>query len=92
MRRLRVLSEHPHLGRPNDVVREIPGAQAYVDAGFCEWADPPEVADAPVVVSRTQVVETTDAAGGAVETTSLAAADRARAGRAGTVGTARRRT
>jgi hypothetical protein len=93
MSRLRVLSGHPHLGRPGEIVREFEGAQAYVDAGFCEWVDPPETTDAvPVVVSRTQVVETTDAAGGAVETTSLAAADRARAGRAGTVATARRRT
>lgn len=37
MRRLRVLSEHPHLGRPNDLRDEFEDAQAYVDAGLAEW-------------------------------------------------------
>lgn len=39
MRRLRVLSEHPFLGRPNDLVDEFEGAQAYVDIGVAEWAE-----------------------------------------------------
>lgn len=56
MRRLRVLSEHPHLGRPNDLVEEFEGAQAYVDAGLAEWA-----------VTRSVPVETT-AGTGAPET------------------------
>lgn len=59
-RRLRVLSEHPHLGRPNDVVREFEGAQAYVDAGFCEWVD--DVPAQPVVVDRSVPIETPDRA------------------------------
>jgi hypothetical protein len=37
MRRLRVLSEHPHLGKPNDLCDGFEGAQAYVDAGLAEW-------------------------------------------------------
>lgn len=55
MRRLRVLSEHPHLGRPNDLLEEFDGAQAYIDAGLAEWA----------VEERSAPVETTDAAGAA---------------------------
>lgn len=41
MRRLRVLSEHPHLGRPNDLCEEFEGAQAYIDAGLAEWVVDP---------------------------------------------------
>jgi hypothetical protein len=37
MRRLRVLSGHPLLGKPNDEVPEFQGAQAYVEAGLAEW-------------------------------------------------------
>ena len=66
MRRLRVLSQHPHLGRPNDVVREIPGAQAYVDAGFCEWVDERDMVAA---AESPQPVVVVDRAGGLVETT-----------------------
>lgn len=51
MRRLRVLSEHPHLGKSGDVRSEFPGAQAYIDAGIAEWVvdrvDPQEVAMGP---------------------------------------------
>lgn len=54
MARLRVLSEHPHLGRPNDLVDEFDGAQAYIDAGYAEWADGARFAAG---------VETTEAAG-----------------------------
>lgn len=53
MRRLRVLSEHPHVGRPNDLLEEFEGAQAYVDIGVAEWVE--EARSAPV--------ETTEAAG-----------------------------
>lgn len=52
MRRLRVLSGHPHVGQPTDVVDEFEGAQAYVDAGIAEW-----------VVDRDEPVETTMRAG-----------------------------
>lgn len=52
MRRLRVLSEHPHLGRPNDLLEEFEGAQAYIDAGLAEW-----------VQTRSTQVETTEQAG-----------------------------
>lgn len=52
MRCLRVLSEHPHLGRPNDLREEFEGAQAYIDAGLAEW----------VVDRRAEPVETTMAA------------------------------
>jgi hypothetical protein len=37
VRRLRVLSEHPNLGRPNDEREEFEGAQAYIDIGLAEW-------------------------------------------------------
>lgn len=50
MRRLRVLSEHPHLGKPNDVREEFDGAQAYIDAGFAEW----------VTTRAVTVIETTE--------------------------------
>jgi hypothetical protein len=55
------------------VVRGFEGAQAYVDAGFCEWVDDePELAVVPVVVDRAQPPETTTkiVAGGEVEVTS----------------------
>lgn len=52
MRRLRVLSGHPHIGRPTDVVDEFDGAQAFVDAGIAEW-----------IVDRDEPVETTMRAG-----------------------------
>jgi hypothetical protein len=52
MRRLRVLSDHPHLGRPGDIRSGFEGAQAYVDAGLAEW-----------IVDRAADVETTDRAG-----------------------------
>lgn len=52
MRRLRVLSGHPFLGRPDDVRSEFEGAQAYVDAGFAEW-----------IVDRAVAIETTDRSG-----------------------------
>jgi hypothetical protein len=65
-RRLRVLSEHPHLGRPNDVVREFEGAQAYVDAGLAEWVD--DVPAQPIVVDRSVPIETTDQQGAAEAT------------------------
>lgn len=52
--RLRILSEHPHLGKPNDIVDAFDGAQAYVDAGLAEWVTPP--------VTRSASVETTDQA------------------------------
>lgn len=55
MRRLRVLSEHPHLGRPNDLVDEFEGAQAYIDIGVAEW-----VGEQP---ARFAPVEATEAAG-----------------------------
>lgn len=75
MRRLRVLSGHPHLGRPNDVVREFEGAQAYVDAGFCEWVgdgDAATPAGPVVVVDRAGgLVETTDAPPEPVEKTTV---------------------
>lgn len=51
MRRLRVLSEHPHLGKPNDERDAFEGAQAYVDAGLAEWIAP----------ARSERVETTEA-------------------------------
>lgn len=90
MRRLRVLAGHPHLGRPNDVVREFEGVQAYVDAGFCEWIDDePETTTVPVVVDRAQTLETTDAGGDAVETTTVRATAKPAATQAGT--TVRRR-
>lgn len=57
MRRLRVLSEHPHLGKPGDDRDGFEGAQAYVDAGLAEWIGP----------DRSVEVETTGA-GGAPET------------------------
>lgn len=85
MRRLRVLSGHPHLGRPNDVVREFENAQAYVDAGFCEWIDGGD----PPVVDRAQTLETTDAGGDGVETTTVRATAKPVASRAGA--TVRRR-
>lgn len=95
-RRLRVLSEHPHVGRPNDVVREFPNAQAYVDIGVCEWIDPPaepvieQTADEPVVVvDRSHTIETTDR--GAVETTSARASANTAASRPGKATTSRRR-
>jgi hypothetical protein len=47
MRRLRVLSDHPDLGRPNDLRDGFEGAQAYVDAGLAEW-----------VIDRSEPVET----------------------------------
>jgi hypothetical protein len=47
MRRLRVLSEHPHIGKPGEVRDGFEGAQAYVDAGLAEW-----------VVDRAEPVET----------------------------------
>lgn len=47
MRRLRVLSEHPNLGRPSEIREGFEGAQAYVDAGLAEW-----------VVDRIELVET----------------------------------
>jgi hypothetical protein len=37
VRRLRVLAEHPAIGKPNDVLADFPGAQAYIDAGLAEW-------------------------------------------------------
>jgi hypothetical protein len=49
MRRLRVLSEHPHLGKSGDVRDGFEGAQAYIDAGLAEW----------VVEDRAELVETT---------------------------------
>lgn len=52
MRRLRVLSDHPHLGRPGEIRSGFEGAQAYVDAGLAEW-----------VVDRTADVETTERSG-----------------------------
>ena len=56
MRRLRVLAEHPRLGRPNDVLPEFEGAQAYIDVGVAEWLDE----STPVeVVERAVPVETT---------------------------------
>jgi hypothetical protein len=73
MRRLRVLSEHPYLGRPGEIVRGFEGAQAYVDIGICEWVDEePELAMVPAVIDRAQPPETTTAivAGGEVEVTS----------------------
>lgn len=77
------------------MVREFEGAQAYVDAGFCEWIDdaPAEISGGPteVVVDRTQTVETTDAAGGEVETTSTRVAPHAMAGRPGGATPGRRR-
>jgi len=85
MRRLRVLSGHPHLGRPNDVVREFEGVQAYVDAGFCEWID----GGGTPVVDRAQTLETTDAAGDRVETTTVRTTAKPAATQAGA--TARRR-
>jgi putative intracellular protease/amidase len=57
-RRLRVLSGHPHIGRPNDIVREFENAQAYVDAGFAEWIDDGR----PTVVDRSVPIETPDSA------------------------------
>lgn len=51
-RRLRVLADHPHLGRPNDVRTEFEGAQAYVDAGYAEW-----------IGERSAVVETAERPG-----------------------------
>lgn len=48
MRRLRVLSEHPHLGRPGEERDGFEGAQAYIDAGLAEW-----------IVDRVAPVETT---------------------------------
>jgi putative intracellular protease/amidase len=57
-RRLRVLVGHPHLGQPNDVVREFENAQAYVDAGFAEWVDDGR----PTVVDRSVPIETPDSA------------------------------
>lgn len=58
MARLRVLSEHPHLGRPNDLVDEFDGAQAYIDIGVAEWVGGDTAA-------RSAPVETTEAAGAA---------------------------
>ena len=57
MRRLRVLSEHPLLGKPNDIRDEFEGAQAYVDNGSAEWVreEPVETAmrsGAPETTSR----------------------------------------
>jgi hypothetical protein len=92
MRRLRVLSEHPHLGRPNDIVREVPHAQAYVDAGLCEWYGPEEHAPGPselVMVDRSQTIETTD--GAAVETTSSRVSPETTASRPGSSTTSSRR-
>jgi putative intracellular protease/amidase len=57
-RRLRVLSSHPRIGRPNDIVREFEGAQAFVDVGFAEWIDDGK----PTVVDRSVPVETPDSA------------------------------
>jgi hypothetical protein len=57
-RRLRVLSSHPHIGRPNDIVREFEGAQAFVDVGFAEWIDDGR----PTVVDRSVPIETPDSA------------------------------
>lgn len=57
-RRLRVLAEHPRLGKPNDVRDEFEDAQAYVDNGYAEWITP----------ERTTPVEAT-VAEGAPETT-----------------------
>lgn len=53
MRRLRVLSEHPHVGRPGEIRDEFEGAQAYIDIGVAEW----------VVEARSAPVETAEAAG-----------------------------
>lgn len=86
-RRLRVLAEHPHLGRPNDIiVREVPNAQAYVDIGVAEWIDDePEIALVPVVVDRALPPETTttEYAGGEIETTSPRPAAPVRGARGG---------
>lgn len=56
MRRLRVLSGHPHLGKPNDVIAEVEHAQAYVDAGFAEWVDPTPLVDRSAIPETTSVV------------------------------------
>lgn len=55
-RRLHVLSEHPHLGKPGDYRDGFPGAQAYVDAGIAEWyVDPSDpVTDLPAEVKRAE--------------------------------------
>lgn len=75
MRRLRVLSAYPNVGKPNDIVREFPDAQSYVNIGVCEWIDPPEEDEdtslPPVVVHRTEPPEVTTflAEPGEIETT-----------------------
>ena len=65
MRRLRVLSGHPLLGRPGELRAEFEGAQAYVDAGFAEW-----------LVDRSAEVETTSRAGAPETTTPRPAGQR----------------
>lgn len=50
VRRLRVLAEHPGLGRAGDILTDVVDGQSYVDAGLAEW-----------VVTRAAGVETADA-------------------------------